>query len=72
MPGTPFTSSRRWLRGRIIDRLRDAEPGTWVTIQGPIGNHDGAAVIAALEDLSREGLAEVDVADSRRARLPSG
>ena len=39
----PFPSSR-WLRGRILDRLRDARDGAWLAFDGPIGDHDPAAV----------------------------
>jgi len=51
-----FTSTSRWLRGRIVERLRAAPNGDWVAIAGPIGDHDQAAVDAALEALARDGL----------------
>jgi A/G-specific adenine glycosylase len=59
-PTTPFTSTSRWLRGRIVDRLRAAEGDRWTVIDGPIGSHDPAAVTAALESLARDGLVELD------------
>jgi hypothetical protein len=70
---TPFPATRRWLRGRLIDRLRAASGDGWLAIEGPIGTHDPDAVSAALDALAREGLVEVDGASgtgARRARLP--
>jgi A/G-specific adenine glycosylase len=66
----PFTSSARWLRGRIVDRLRDAPDGEWTAVAGPIGSHDGAAVASALMAMESEGLLERQPADPARARLP--
>ena len=70
----PFVATSRWLRGRIVDRLR-AGGDEWVVIDGPIGTHDAAAVMTALGVLADEGLVELDgfddtVAAGRRARLP--
>jgi A/G-specific adenine glycosylase len=68
----PFTSSRRWLRGRILDRLRDADDGAWTSFDGPVGVHDQTAVSDALRALARDGL--VDLApglEPLRARLPT-
>jgi A/G-specific adenine glycosylase len=71
-PAFPTTS--RWLRGRIVDRLRSAGHAEWTVIEGPIGTHDGGAVIVALDALAGEGLVELDRGDitgaGRRARLP--
>jgi A/G-specific adenine glycosylase len=64
----PFPASSRWLRGRILDRLRDNEG--WVELDEAIGAHDRAAVETALRDLAAEGLAERDAGRSLRARLP--
>jgi A/G-specific adenine glycosylase len=61
-----FTSTTRWLRGRILDRLRDAPDGEWITFDEPIGTHGQAAVLASLSRLSTEGLIDLD---DRRARL---
>jgi A/G-specific adenine glycosylase len=69
----PFPSTNRWLRGRIVDRLRNATGAAWTRFDGPIGSHDPDAVVTALEGLAREGLVELDGAASsrgRRARLP--
>jgi hypothetical protein len=42
------TATSRWLRGRILDRLRDGSG--WVELAAAIGSHDRAAVEAALDD----------------------
>ena len=69
-----FTSTSRWLRGRIVDRLRSAPDGAWTEIDGPLGGHDTAAVSTALAALAAEGLIELDrpskaPSQGRRARL---
>jgi A/G-specific adenine glycosylase len=61
-----FQSTTRWLRGRILDRLRDAPDGEWITFDEPIGTHGRASVLASLSRLSIEGLIDLD---DRRARL---
>jgi A/G-specific adenine glycosylase len=58
-----FTTTRRWLRGRILDRLREAAGDGWTTFDGPIGEHDRAAVGATLRTLATEGM--VELADGR-------
>lgn len=71
-----FPTTSRWLRGRIVSRLRLARDDEWVVIGGPIGTHDHAAVLVALDALAREGLIEVDRGDGtgpeQLARLPVG
>ena len=42
-----FEQTSRWLRGRIVDRLRDAPAGDAVTVDGPLGAHAAEAVAAA-------------------------
>jgi A/G-specific adenine glycosylase len=72
-PSTPFPSTTRWLRGRIVDRLRTATADGWSLVEAPIGSHDDAAVRAALDALAREGLVEVDRTSQpgrQLARLP--
>ncbi len=70
-PRAPFERTSRWLRGRILDRLRDADGDGWTALAAPIGGHDLPAVSAALTALAAEGLIELDSADrSLRARLP--
>lgn len=59
-----FAETTRWLRGRILDHLRDATD--WVTFDRPIGSHDRGAVHASLARLSAEGMIELD---DWRARL---
>jgi A/G-specific adenine glycosylase len=68
-PEPAFASTNRWLRGRIVDRLRAADDGAWVAVAAPIGEHDAVAVDRALRALARDGLVELDAADARRARL---
>jgi A/G-specific adenine glycosylase len=67
----PFVTTSRWLRGRILDRLRDAPSDTWARFDGPLGDHDGVAVERALLRLAAEGLAERHPSDPRLARLPT-
>jgi A/G-specific adenine glycosylase len=68
-PEPAFASTNRWLRGRIVDRLRAADDGAWVAVDAPIGEHDAIGVDRALRALARDGLVELDAADARRARL---
>jgi A/G-specific adenine glycosylase len=63
-----FPKTRRWLRGRVLDRLRDAPDRRWVTFDRPIGTHHVDAVIEALGALSREGMLEL-CDTGTRARL---
>jgi A/G-specific adenine glycosylase len=68
-----FTDTSRWLRGRIIDRLRATTGDGWTAIDGPVGSHDRRAVAAALDALARDGLVELGGptrSGGRRARLP--
>src|SRR4051794_25584300 len=66
---TPFPSTRRWLRGRIIDRLRDAADGIWVTFEEPIGKHPVEAVREELIRLHAEHMLELATGDPFRGRL---
>lgn len=54
----PFPRSMRWLRGRIVDRLRNAQPGDWVDFDAPLGDHGLESVLAAVDALAAEGLLE--------------
>jgi A/G-specific adenine glycosylase len=63
-----FEATSRWLRGRILDRLRDVRDDGWSAVAGPIGGHDDAAVNAALATMAAEGLIELDGARARLAR----
>ena len=68
----PFESSSRWLRGRILDRLREVEGSGWLELVAPIGDHDRAAVERSLVLLAAEGLVERDPDSALSARLPLG
>lgn len=65
---TPFPATTRWLRGRILDRLRDAPSGEWVEFVGPMGVHDRSAVAASVSRLAVEGL--VELVDGRARLAP--
>jgi A/G-specific adenine glycosylase len=69
-PEPAFRSTRRWLRGRIVERLRDLPDGEWASIDGSIGEHDAAAVAAALDGLVGEGM--IERGSDGAVRLPSG
>ena len=58
-PPPRFESTTRWLRGRILDRLRDAPDGAWVRFSEPLGVHDVPAVHAQLARLAREDLLQL-------------
>jgi A/G-specific adenine glycosylase len=64
-----FASTSRWLRGRIVDRLRDVPDDEWGAVTGPIGEHEGWAIRTALLAMESEGLIERDPSDPDRARL---
>jgi A/G-specific adenine glycosylase len=70
-PAIPFPATTRWLRGRIVDRLRSAAGTTWSTVEAPIGDHGTAEIRAALAALARDGVVELDATDPDRARLPT-
>ncbi len=69
-PAPPFTATSRWLRGRVLDRLREVEDTGWTSFGDTIGVHGNDAVVQVLGTLAREGLLELDPTDPRRARLP--
>ena len=69
-PPTPFSASTRWLRGRILDRVRDAAADDWATFDEALGSHPPAAVEAMLGVLAREGLLECHPTSAALARLP--
>jgi len=64
----PFPSTTRWLRGRILDRLRDAPDDDWVEFVDSVGSHPHVRVAEELANLAHEGMLELDPASSR-ARL---
>jgi A/G-specific adenine glycosylase len=70
-PEPAFPSTRRWLRGRIMARARDAEDGAWVAFPEAIGGHPAHAVREAVMMLAAEGLLEARDPDGcPEARLP--
>jgi A/G-specific adenine glycosylase len=71
-PKAAFPSTRRWLRGRILDRLRLAPDGAWVRLDAPIGTHDAAAVRSAAKAMATDGVIELHATEvaSLSARLP--
>ncbi len=67
----PFPSTRRWLRGRVLDRARSAQDASWCAYPDAIGSHEPAAVREAVLALAREGLLEArETPDGLEARLP--
>jgi A/G-specific adenine glycosylase len=67
---SPFETTSRWLRGRILEQLRSASDGAWTRIAEPLGTHGAEAIRDALLALARDGLVELDPADRSIARLP--
>ena len=66
-----FPSTRRWLRGRILDRARAADGRDWIAFGGPIGQHAPGAVREAVLALASDGLLEArDTTVGPEARLP--
>ncbi len=68
--GVPFARTSRWLRGRIVDRLCEADGGAWTRFDEPIGTHSSGDVVAMLAVLARDGLLERSLDDPHLARLP--
>jgi A/G-specific adenine glycosylase len=68
-PAIPFPATNRWLRGRILDRLRASGDDDWVRLTGPLGVHDDAAIERALAALDRDGLIERDAREGARLRM---
>jgi A/G-specific adenine glycosylase len=67
----PFRTTNRWLRGRILDRLRAAADGEWISLDGPIGDHPHERVHAAARALAADGVIELEHRDKAwQARLP--
>jgi len=64
-PATPFPETRRWLRGRLLAEIARGGDG-WMTVEGPRGEHDGAAVREALASLEADGLVVTDGASRVR------
>lgn len=64
---TPFTKTARWLRGRLLDELREVGRAG-AQVAGQRGEHSEAAVTATINKMVSEGLAESLGGD--RYRLP--
>jgi A/G-specific adenine glycosylase len=58
-PRPAFPSTTRWLRGRILDCLRDAPDHAWMSFTGPLGEHALAAVLVQIDRLARDGMLEL-------------
>jgi A/G-specific adenine glycosylase len=73
-PTIRFAATNRWLRGRILDRLRAAPDGDWVALDAAIGTHDLPQVRAAADAMAADGVLEIRTArgpdSTLRARLP--
>jgi A/G-specific adenine glycosylase len=65
----PFASTSRWLRGRILDQLRDLPDDEWGAVVAPIGEHADGAVGTAVLAMESDGLIERDRSDPERVRL---
>ena len=65
----PFERTTRWLRGRIVERLRQLDDGAWVRLPNAIGEHGEAEIAAAVAGLERDGLLQQHPDGS--VRLPS-
>jgi hypothetical protein len=61
----PFVSTNRWLRGRLLAMVREAPDRAWIAVPGALGEHDGAAIAAALRALESEGFLEVRAGHAR-------
>lgn len=67
--GVPFEQTTRWLRGRIIERLRDLDEDCWLQLPEAIGSHGATRIGEAVVGLERDGL--VERRDDGAVRLPS-
>lgn len=65
-----FETTSRWLRGRLLDLLRDTPGDAWAEVPARVGSHDPAAIDLAVVALAREGLVERHPTHSGRVRLP--
>jgi A/G-specific adenine glycosylase len=67
--GMPFEQTSRWLRGRIVARLRALDGDAWTRLPAAIGDHDAEAIRVAVAGLEQDGLLERSPDGS--VRLPS-
>ncbi len=68
-PILPFERTTRWLRGRIVERLRHLDDGSWARLPNAIGVHGETEIAAAVAGLERDGLLQQHPDGS--VRLPS-
>ena len=66
----PFEATSRWLRGHIVQRLREADDAAWTRLPSALGPHEEAAIEAAVAGLLRDGV--VERRPDGAVRLPSG
>ncbi len=73
---TPFTSTPRYFRGKIVETLRQIEPGAWLSlaelgarIKADWTDDQRDWLLALVRGLASDGLLEVDAAEEH-ARLP--
>jgi A/G-specific adenine glycosylase len=57
--GAPFSSTTRWLRGRLVAAATGVVGGGWVPLPERLGVHDRNAIQAAATSLEREGFVEL-------------
>lgn len=62
---TSFPQTRRWLRGRLLAMLTAIPEGQWQSLPDQLGDHDRAAITAAVKALSREGFLELQDGSAR-------
>ncbi len=65
----PFERTTRWLRGHIVERLRQLDDDAWDRLPNAIGVHGETAIVAAVAGLERDGLLQRHPDGS--VRLPS-
>ena len=66
----PFKDTRRWARGRILQRLREEPVGAWVQLDAAVTGMSDERLEEAVLTLVRDSMIEVDAAG--RVRLPRG
>ena len=66
-----FAATNRWLRGRIVDRLRAPTGPPGSPFDAPIGDHDAGRSRRRSRRWHGDGLVELDAAARRRARCRS-
>jgi A/G-specific adenine glycosylase len=67
---TPFRSTSRWLRGRLLDRARATPDGDWFRMNEALGAHSAEAATDAARTMALEGLLELHPTEAGLARLP--